>query len=78
MYLCISNVLSLILSQASGATAGVTYYNYIYNYLYFLDHSRYTTDIDRGSRRASSRGIIPRAKVKTIKMTMVIVIGTIY
>jgi neuropeptide S receptor 1 len=29
---------------------------------------------DRGSRRASSRGIIPRAKVKTIKMTFVIVI----
>ncbi|XP_055715848.1 cardioacceleratory peptide receptor [Phlebotomus papatasi] len=30
--------------------------------------------IDRGSRRASSRGIIPRAKVKTVKMTIVIVI----
>lgn len=29
---------------------------------------------DRGSRRASSRGIIPRAKVKTVKMTIVIVI----
>jgi len=29
---------------------------------------------DRGSRRASSRGIIPRAKVKTVKMTFVIVI----
>lgn len=27
-----------------------------------------------GSRRASSRGIIPRAKVKTVKMTFVIVI----
>jgi neuropeptide S receptor len=31
-------------------------------------------DDDRGSRRASSRGIIPRAKVKTVKMTFVIVI----
>lgn len=31
-------------------------------------------DEDRGSRRASSRGIIPRAKVKTVKMTFVIVI----
>lgn len=31
-------------------------------------------DDDRGSRRASSRGIIPKAKVKTIKMTFVIVI----
>lgn len=30
---------------------------------------------DRGSRRASSRGIIPRAKIKTVKMTIVIVIG---
>lgn len=29
---------------------------------------------DKGSRRASSRGIIPRAKVKTVKMTIVIVI----
>ena len=29
---------------------------------------------DDGSRRASSRGIIPRAKVKTVKMTFVIVI----
>jgi neuropeptide S receptor 1 len=29
---------------------------------------------DAGSRRASSRGIIPRAKVKTVKMTFVIVI----
>lgn len=28
---------------------------------------------DRESRRASSRGIIPRAKVKTVKMTFVIV-----
>lgn len=31
-------------------------------------------DDDKGSRRASSRGIIPRAKVKTVKMTIVIVI----
>ena len=31
-------------------------------------------DDDKGSRRASSRGIIPRAKVKTVKMTFVIVI----
>jgi len=29
---------------------------------------------ERSSRRASSRGIIPRAKVKTVKMTFVIVI----
>lgn len=32
------------------------------------------TDEDLTSRRASSRGIIPRAKVKTVKMTFVIVI----
>ncbi len=32
------------------------------------------SDDDRESRRASSRGIIPRAKVKTVKMTFVIVI----
>lgn len=31
-------------------------------------------DEERESRRASSRGIIPRAKVKTVKMTFVIVI----
>ncbi|CRK97131.1 CLUMA_CG010528, isoform A [Clunio marinus] len=31
-------------------------------------------DDDSGSRRASSRGIIPRAKIKTVKMTFVIVI----
>lgn len=31
-------------------------------------------DEDSGSRRASSRGIIPRAKVKTVKMTFAIVI----
>jgi hypothetical protein len=30
---------------------------------------------DHDSRRASSRGIIPKAKVKTIKMTFVIVFG---
>lgn len=30
---------------------------------------------DYESRRASSRGLIPRAKVKTIKMTFVIVFG---
>lgn len=33
-----------------------------------------SSDDDEGSRRASSRGIIPRAKVKTVKMTFVIVI----
>lgn len=31
-------------------------------------------DEEKESRRASSRGIIPRAKVKTVKMTFVIVI----
>lgn len=30
------------------------------------------------SRRASSRGIIPRAKIKTVKMTFVIVFGKYY
>lgn len=30
---------------------------------------------DLDSRRASSRGIIPRAKIKTVKMTFVIVFG---
>jgi hypothetical protein len=32
---------------------------------------------DHDSRRASSRGIIPKAKVKTIKMTFVIVFGKV-
>ena len=32
-------------------------------------------DEDQDSRRASSRGIIPRAKIKTVKMTFVIVFG---
>ena len=34
-------------------------------------------DEDQDSRRASSRGIIPRAKIKTVKMTFVIVFGKI-
>lgn len=42
--------------------------------MYVLDQ-RNSNGVDRGSRRASSRGIIPRAKVKTVKMTIVIVIG---
>lgn len=33
----------------------------------------YPEDLD--TRRASSRGIIPRAKIKTVKMTFVIVFG---
>lgn len=37
-------------------------------------HKAANEEDDRGSRRASSRGIIPRAKVKTVKMTFVIVI----
>ena len=32
-------------------------------------------DSDPDCRRASSRGLIPKAKVKTIKMTFVIVFG---
>ena len=32
---------------------------------------------DPDCRRASSRGLIPKAKVKTIKMTFVIVFGRI-
>lgn len=36
--------------------------------------SRRGSPDEDGSRRASSRGIIPRAKVKTVKMTFVIVI----
>jgi neuropeptide S receptor len=39
-----------------------------------IKNGRGEEDEDRGSRRASSRGIIPRAKVKTVKMTFVIVI----
>lgn len=35
-------------------------------------------DEDQESRRASSRGIIPRAKIKTVKMTFVIVFGKLY
>lgn len=31
----------------------------------------------RDTRRASSRGLIPRAKIKTVKMTFVIVFGKI-
>ncbi|CAO1411594.1 unnamed protein product [Diamesa serratosioi] len=38
------------------------------------DRRNRTSNGDEGSRRASSRGIIPRAKVKTVKMTFVIVI----
>uniref|UniRef100_A0A336MNQ2 CSON003953 protein n=1 Tax=Culicoides sonorensis TaxID=179676 RepID=A0A336MNQ2_CULSO len=38
------------------------------------DQMRNSNVIDIGSRRASSRGIIPRAKIKTVKMTIVIVI----
>ncbi len=37
-------------------------------------HQNLSDEDDRESRRASSRGIIPRAKVKTVKMTIVIVI----
>ena len=33
------------------------------------------TDCDVDRKRASSRGIIPRAKIKTVKMTLVIVFG---
>lgn len=45
---------------------------------FLLFHTdRLRNGVDRGSRRASSRGIIPRAKVKTVKMTIVIVIGMI-
>ena len=36
---------------------------------------RITAPIDDDSRRASSRGLIPKAKIKTIKMTLVIVLG---
>jgi neuropeptide S receptor len=39
-----------------------------------IKNGRNEDDEDGGSRRASSRGIIPRAKVKTVKMTFVIVI----
>jgi hypothetical protein len=35
-------------------------------------------DEDQESRRASSRGIIPRAKIKTVKMTFVIVFGKFF
>lgn len=34
--------------------------------------------MDQDTRRASSRGLIPRAKVKTIKMTFVIVFGKLF
>jgi hypothetical protein len=36
---------------------------------------RITLENDPDCRRASSRGLIPKAKVKTIKMTFVIVFG---
>jgi neuropeptide S receptor len=39
-----------------------------------VKNGRADDDDEQGSRRASSRGIIPRAKVKTVKMTFVIVI----
>lgn len=38
-------------------------------------HPRHRMSDDQDSRRASSRGIIPRAKIKTVKMTFVIVFG---
>lgn len=44
----------------------------IHRFLTFPDGDRY----EEGEiRRASSRGIIPRAKIKTVKMTFVIVFG---
>ena len=42
------------------------------------ENRRKRRDLDAGDpdcRRASSRGLIPKAKVKTIKMTFVIVFG---
>jgi hypothetical protein len=40
----------------------------------FADGELVSVD-DQNSRRASSRGLIPKAKIKTIKMTFVIVFG---
>jgi hypothetical protein len=40
------------------------------------NHSRKYSDNDNDFKRASSRGIIPKAKIKTVKMTFVIVFGT--
>ena len=40
-----------------------------------FNRSRMRND-DLDGRRASSRGLIPRAKIKTVKMTFVIVFGT--
>lgn len=49
-----------------------------YNLSFYINLERSRGGIDRGSRRASSRGIIPRAKIKTVKMTIVIVIGRVH
>ena len=53
-----------------------------YHVLFFINSSQYfgigANKMMMGepdSRRASSRGIIPRAKIKTVKMTFVIVFG---
>jgi neuropeptide S receptor 1 len=40
----------------------------------FADGEHVSID-DQNSRRASSRGLIPKAKIKTVKMTFVIVFG---
>lgn len=55
------------------------FYIYIYHldFLFsfkLLDGDHHSMD-DHDSRRASSRGLIPKAKIKTVKMTFVIVFG---
>lgn len=43
----------------------------------FAKHTKTVSGSDN-SRRASSRGLIPRAKVKTIKITFVIISGKLF
>lgn len=56
---------------------------FFFNCVYNLGNGKHSKDkqhpidntLDDDSKRASSRGVIPKAKIKTVKMTLVIVLG---
>lgn len=61
-------------SLKSAIILGITNRNYFPPSLNLIADRTRNGIADLASRRASSRGIIPKAKVKTVKMTIVIVI----
>lgn len=65
-------------SKLFGRRAPYLYPQVKYAYTYIIHEFTFSTaercNNNVATRRASSRGIIPRAKVKTVKMTFVIVI----